>query len=45
MTKIPDDYDNSVYPYMNWYKITNKNSKQYKLRKYYESYDENKLVI
>ena len=28
---------------MNWYKITNKNSKQYKLRKYYESYDENGL--
>ena len=39
MVDIPNDKDNSVYSYMNWNKITNKNSEQYKLKKKYESYD------
>ena len=43
MCEIPNDYDNSVYSFMRWDKITNKSTKQYKLRKEYESYDENGL--
>ena len=39
MTNIPNDLDNSVYSYMNWNKITNKASNQYKLKEKYESYE------
>ena len=43
MVEIPHDKDNSVYSYMNWNKITNQNSEQYKLRIKYEFYDGNGL--
>ena len=43
MIDIPNDLDNSVYSYMNWNKITNQNSEQYKLRTNHESYDGNGL--
>ena len=43
MIDIPNDLDNSVYSYMNWNKITNKASNQYKLREKFENYDGNGL--
>ena len=39
MVDIPNDMDNSVYSFMNWNKVTNKASDQYKLKQKYESYD------
>jgi hypothetical protein len=44
MTEIPRDKDNSVYSYMDWKTITNKNSAQYKLRIKYNTYDSNGLA-
>ena len=44
MTAIPKDKDNSVYSYMDWKAITNKNSAQYKLRIKYNTYDSNGLA-
>ena len=44
MTQIPRDKDNSVYSYMDWKTITNKNSNQYKLKNKYNSYDSNGLA-
>ena len=35
MFHINNGFDNSVYSYMDWFKITNKNSAQYKLRELY----------
>ena len=39
MVEIPHDKDNSVYSYMNWNKIKDKTSNQYKLKKKYNTYD------
>ena len=44
MTEIPRDKDNSVYSYMDWKTITNKNSAQYKLKNKYNTYDSNGLA-
>ena len=44
MTTIPGDKDNSVYSYMDWSKITDKNSNQYKLKNKYNTYDSNGLA-
>lgn len=44
MTAIPKDKDNSVYSYMDWKTITNKNSTQYKLKNKYNTYDSNGLA-
>ena len=44
MTEIPNDKDNSVYSYMDWKAITNKNSAQYKLKNKYNTYDSNGLA-
>ena len=44
MTTIPQDKDNSVYSYMDWEKITNKNTNQYKLKNKYNTYDSNGLA-
>ena len=37
MFHINNGFDNSVYSYMDWFKITNKNSAQYKLRELYRN--------
>ena len=44
MIAIPRDKDNSVYSYMDWKTITNKNSAQYKLKNKYNTYDSNGLA-
>ena len=44
MTAIPKDKDNSVYSYMDWEKITNENSDQYRLKNKYDTYDSNGLA-
>ena len=44
MTSIPKDKDNSVYSYMDWKTITNKNSTQYRLKNKYNTYDSNGLA-
>ena len=44
MTEIPSDKDNSVYSYMDWETITNKNTAQYRLKKKYNTYDSNGLA-
>ena len=37
MFHFNNGFDNSVYSYMDWFKITNKNSAQYKLRELYRN--------
>ena len=44
MYEIPKDKDNSVYSYMNWGKVTNTSSEQYKLKQKYENYDSKGLA-
>ena len=44
MTSIPKDKDNSVYSYMDWKTITNKNYTQYRLKNKYNTYDSNGLA-
>ena len=41
MFEIHNGFDNSVYAYMDWFKITNRNSAQYRLREEYRKTGKN----